>query len=109
MVVVPCCPSDLVVARTPTRRQASGGGPPPQIPRRTRQPRIGRREGFRRNDPRKCKTTRTTTPPATPKTRLVNQAVSGACGLARLDDYPSGARSLLDTDRKSDWSGSGGH
>src|ERR1039458_7636801 len=40
MVVVPCCPSDLVVARTPTRRQASGGGPPPQIPRRTRQPRI---------------------------------------------------------------------
>src|ERR1019366_2561596 len=38
MVVVPCCPSDLVVARTPTRRQASGGGPPPQIPRRTRQP-----------------------------------------------------------------------
>src|ERR1039458_1212581 len=39
MVVVPCCPSDLVVARTPTRRQASGGGPPPQIPRRTRQPR----------------------------------------------------------------------
>jgi predicted transcriptional regulator len=28
----------LVVARTPTRRQASGGGPPPQIPRRTGQP-----------------------------------------------------------------------
>jgi hypothetical protein len=34
----PCCPSDLAVARTPTRRQASGGGPPPQIPRRTGQP-----------------------------------------------------------------------
>ena len=28
-----------MVARTPTSRQASGGGPPPQIPRRTGQPR----------------------------------------------------------------------